>query len=282
MRKFSLTIGVFILCIYCAFGQNDSLAFVSGNWTESKVADDVVLKQCHFANGELFNGSNQFVSVMEIGSARTLHIVAAPEKTLQLTSAMAQATGALVALNGSFFNMRAPYGGTTYTRICGVQVADNSTDGDPVRSYRQNGAVAVRNGVTFILKADRMKEWEKKYISADDVITSGPIMMSGGVDAEVPQKAFNTNRHPRTAVGKKADGTVVFVVVDGRTNQSFGVSIFELREIMKWIGCVDALNLDGGGSSTMTVGSKVVNMPCDNKKFDTAGERSVANALIVL
>jgi len=281
MRKLLSTLGVFILCIYCAFGQNDSLSFVSGDWTESRVADGIILKQCHFANGEIFNNSNQFISVMEIGNGRTIHVVAAPQNTLQLTSSMAQERNALAALNGSFFNMRSPYGGITYTRIDGEVIAVNSNDGDPVRSYRQNGAVAVRKGVTYILKADRMKEWEK-YISADDILTSGPIMLVGGEETEVPQRAFNTNRHPRTAVGKKADGTVVFVVVDGRTNQAFGVSIFELREIMKWLGCVDALNLDGGGSSTMTAGSNIVNMPCDNKKFDTQGERSVANALIVL
>jgi exopolysaccharide biosynthesis protein len=55
---------------------------------------------------------------------------------------------------------------------------------------------------------------------------------------------------------------------------------------MKWLSCVDALNLDGGGSSTMVIRGQpnngVVNYPSDNKKFDHEGEREVANALVVL
>jgi len=281
MKKTFLLLFAVASCIFCAYGQNDSISFVSGDWTSSQVADGVVLKQCHFNAGELFGGSNQFVSVMEIAPARHVHVVTAPEGTLKHTTAIAEESGALAALNGSFFKMRAPYGGVTYTRVNGEAIDANSNDGDPVRSYRQNGAVVVRDGKTYILKADRLRSWEN-YISADDVMTSGPIMIVDGEDVDVPQKSFNTYRHPRTAVGKRVDGTILFVVVDGRAKESSGVSIFELRQIMRWLGCKDALNLDGGGSSTLTAGSMIVNRPCDNKKFDNEGERKVANALIVL
>lgn len=77
------------------------------------------------------------------------------------------------------------------------------------------------------------------------------------------------------------DGSKVFVVVDGRSSKSQGATMDEIQKIMLWLGCTDALNLDGGGSSTMVVRGKVVNHPCDNKAFDSEGERSVANAILI-
>ena len=93
--------------------------------------------------------------------------------------------------------------------------------------------------------------------------------------------SFNTNRHPRTALGKQSDGTIVLVVVDGRNERAAGVSMTELQEIMRWLGCIEAINLDGGGSSTMVVNKKVVNHPSDNELFDPEGERVVQNAIVI-
>ena len=281
MKKI-LSVALCLLLTLAAWAQNaDSLAFVSGNWTSSELAEGVVFKQCHFAAGELFGGSNQFVSVVEANAGHPLKVIAAPADTLEGTSSIAARTDAIAAINGSFFKMKYPYGGITYTRCEGYEVVDhNANDGNSVRSERQNGAVVAGGGETFILAADYASDWEKT-IEAEEVLTSGPLMITGGCDAQVSEAAFNTNRHPRSAVGKKADGTVVFIVVDGRRPETAGVSIFELRDLMRWMGCVDALNLDGGGSSTLTVGSRIVNMPSDNKKFDNEGERLVANALII-
>ena len=72
----------------------------------------------------------------------------------------------------------------------------------------------------------------------------------------------------------------MLVVVDGRNEKSAGVTLHELALIMKSLGCHDALNLDGGGSSTMYWKNRgVMNYPSDNKKFDHAGERQVHNIL---
>ena len=113
------------------------------------------------------------------------------------------------------------------------------------------------------------------------MISSGPLLISGGEPETFKDVKFNTNRHPRTAVGILADGSKVFVVVDGRSSKSQGATMEEMQKIMLWLGCTDALNLDGGGSSTMVVRGRIVNHPCDNKAFDSEGERSVANAIII-
>ncbi len=89
---------------------------------------------------------------------------------------------------------------------------------------------------------------------------------------------FITTRHPRTGVGFSQDGTrVMFVTVDGRQAASVGMSLAEFAELMIELGCYRALNLDGGGSTTMVIEGNVVNVPSD-----AAGERPVANALLVV
>lgn len=89
---------------------------------------------------------------------------------------------------------------------------------------------------------------------------------------------FSTVRHPRTAVGFSEDGKeMILLVVDGRrAGWSVGMSLSELGEKMKELGCWQAMNLDGGGSSTMVLWHEVKNRPSDG-----GGERSVANALLV-
>lgn len=84
-------------------------------------------------------------------------------------------------------------------------------------------------------------------------------------------------RHPRTAVGISLGAdTLYFVVVDGRQTSSVGMTLDELANLMVRLGAYDAINLDGGGSTTMVVNGRIVNSPSD-----PTGERPVANALIV-
>jgi hypothetical protein len=85
-------------------------------------------------------------------------------------------------------------------------------------------------------------------------------------------------RHPRSAVGFSRDSsTLLFVTVDGRQASSVGMTLVELADLLKSVGAWDAMNFDGGGSSTLVVDGKVVNSPSD-----PAGERTVGNALVVL
>lgn len=91
----------------------------------------------------------------------------------------------------------------------------------------------------------------------------------------------NTNmilrRHPRTLAGVARDGKLVIAVVDGRApGSTVGASFFEAAELMRWLGARDAVNLDGGGSSTMVIGKKVVNRPSDGR------ERGVGDALLIV
>lgn len=89
---------------------------------------------------------------------------------------------------------------------------------------------------------------------------------------------FATDKHPRTAVGLRHDGTWVFVVVDGRQpTLSVGMNLRELSDLLLSLDCVDALNLDGGGSSTLYYQGGIANSPSDTTK-----ERPVSDAIVIL
>lgn len=100
----------------------------------------------------------------------------------------------------------------------------------------------------------------------------GKFLNDGNNEGDWPE------RHPRTAVGFNADSTKLYLLtVDGRQSTSAGMTLTEMGEFMKRFGVQNALNLDGGGSTTMVVHNQVVNDPSDG-----SGERAVANALMVV
>jgi len=253
-----------------------------GNWTHEKVAGGIILHRASF-EGSLF-GANQYLCVLEVAPGARFDIVPSGDKTLERTTELAARNKAVAAVNGSFFNMRAPYGSVNYLRVDGVELAPNALDSyenpGSGRSTRQTGAVATFRGGLYVLKGDDIARWEQD-IAAEDVVTSGPMLLMDGVPEKVVADNFNRTRHPRTAVGRRADGTVLLVVADGRNARAAGLSMLELQQVMEALACTDAINLDGGGSTTMVVRSEVVNHPSDNQKFDPAGERVVANAICV-
>ncbi len=112
------------------------------------------------------------------------------------------------------------------------------------------------------------------------IIGGDPELLDGGVVADdlgvADRPLFVAGRHPRTAIGFDADdGLLWFVVVDGRqVPYSAGMSLQELVSLFRWLGVEEALNLDGGGSSTMLLGADLVNRPSDD-----TGERPVGNSL---
>ena len=124
-----------------------------------------------------------------------------------------------------------------------------------------------------------------RYRSA---LAAGPVLIDGGKVVEYTSgSSFYTRRHPRTLIGKRADGTVVMAVIDGRfKGQGDGATIAETAYIARQLGLTEALNLDGGGSSTF-VGreGRVLNMPSDTPGTTAQDvalrERSVPTAVII-
>ncbi|MFW5697221.1 MAG: phosphodiester glycosidase family protein [Fimbriimonadaceae bacterium] len=110
-------------------------------------------------------------------------------------------------------------------------------------------------------------------------IGGGPMLINDG-EINVPwrqgnfQSDFAERRHPRTAIGIKADGDLLLVAVDGRQSMSDGATLSEIARIMRRLGAVEALNLDGGGSTSLNVGGVNLNRLRES-------ERPISNALLI-
>jgi exopolysaccharide biosynthesis protein len=123
------------------------------------------------------------------------------------------------------------------------------------------------------------KEWAR---ARDAVSGAGLLVLDGRVFDDWREEglspAFDTTRHPRTLVGVDADNAIWLVTIDGRQPAiSLGMTFTELQTLARRLGLRSALNLDGGGSTTMVVGGRIVNHPSD-----ATGPRPVSDALLVL
>jgi exopolysaccharide biosynthesis protein len=118
--------------------------------------------------------------------------------------------------------------------------------------------------------------------TAEDIIGGVPQLIKDGKieitwEQEKSSKAFVETRHPRTAVAKLKDGKFLMATVNGRQpGYSVGMNLNELAAFLLELGATDAMNLDGGGSTTMFLGGKIVNRPSDKE-----GERKVSDAILV-
>lgn len=103
-------------------------------------------------------------------------------------------------------------------------------------------------------------EWK----DVNHIISGGPYLVKNGevfVDMTEQKLAAIGGRNPRTAIGYTKDNNLIFVTADGREGSSIGLTLIELANLMKQLGCVNAMNLDGGGSTVMFVNGQVVNKP---------------------
>jgi hypothetical protein len=108
-----------------------------------------------------------------------------------------------------------------------------------------------------------------------NIVGGGPNLVTRGLIAtdgldEGFKDEFVNKRHPRTAIGSTQDGDIWIVTIDGRQSQSDGATIDELARVMQRLGCMEAINLDGGGSTTLNVFGMTVNRPQDGKEREIA------------
>ncbi len=190
-------------------------------------------------------------------SADGVRIEATPyEERWQSVGSWARETDAVAAVNGGFWS--------GFARPDGIAAGG----GEPwpgAEDDADHGFFAVDDsGRAFISPPEVVEEEIPSRVRG--AVSGRPMIVRGG---EVDTLSLDTfeharNRHPRTAVGVSRDGrTVYFVVADGRRAHSRGQNLYELAELMRELGAYDAINLDGGGSSTMYVESLggVVNAP---------------------
>ena len=172
------------------------------------------------------------------------------------TSTTAQSVNAVLAINGDYYG----------ARDSGYVVRNGQLLRSESQSADQEDLVIYKDGSFGIIKEGDITAQELVDNGAMQVLSFGPALIENGeisVDSsDEVGKAMASN--PRTAIGIIDDNTYVFVVSDGRTSESEGLSLKELAEFMKELNVTTAYNLDGGGSSTMYFNGQIINKPTTN------------------
>ena len=276
-----LTLCSLTACSQVVDYSNDSLRVANAEWRIDSL-EGFTLKRYHFGEGELFC-SAQHLFVIEVPAHSPRRLAFAYDSVLTPVDTLARRREAFAAINGSFFDMDKG-NPVCYLRIDGQLLGENTPQkNDSVnRKYYQYATLTL--GPTRLWVPDSNRMWEN-ILSNGDIMTAGPMLLRKG--RYVPQRedrTFVTKRHNRTALGLRPDGTTVLLVADGRfKDKAEGLTLPELERVMRWLGCTEAINLDGGGSSTMYIKDKgVVNYPSDNNRHDHEGQRPVSNAILLL
>lgn len=124
----------------------------------------------------------------------------------------------------------------------------------------------------------------ENWLTKDHILASTPLLVHNGQiapDLHNLTSDFYITKHPRSAIGVLKDGKWVFAVIDGRQKHSEGFTIVQLAKFMCQLGCIGALNLDGGGSSTIVIEDIIVNSPSGREYCLTRKERPISNAILI-
>ena len=189
------------------------------------------------------------------------------------TSDIASGVNAILAINGDYYGAQEK----------GYVIRNGKLYRSTAVSGRED-LVIYKDGSFGIINESEVTAEQLVAKGAVQTLSFGPALVEDGKvsvdsDDEVG-RAMASN--PRTAIGIKSDGTYIFMVSDGRTDESEGFSLLQLAEFMKYLGAETAYNLDGGGSSTMVFNGSVVNTPTGGGIGNGSGsERKVSDIVYI-
>lgn len=189
----------------------------------------------------------------------------------QYTSTMAVENNAVFAINGDYYGFRE----SGYVMRNGYMYRTNPRSG-----ANCDGMAIFSDGHMEVYKETDVDAESLEADGAVQIFTFGPALLKDH-DILVDKNSeveLSLNSNPRTAIGQIAPLHYLFVVSDGRTDESKGLSLLQLAEFMKEQGCDIAYNLDGGGSATMWFNGKIVNVPTNGNH---SGERGLSDIVYI-
>lgn len=263
----------------------------------------------------VYEGSNTdlplkawYVRVKKDPGIATRVVVSGDSDRKESISSFAEHLNAAVVVNGGYFLMGenpARHVGLLFIDGEMIEAATPSLLRENTRYYAARAALGLtRDGEIDVAwvssRNDSLFEWDfppvnsegvpdspldfgsAKWWDVRDAIAAGPSLISNGrINITVEEEVFFGTSipriHPRTAAGYTKNGSLILLIVDGRQTQSRGVDLMELASLMWDLGCVEALNLDGGGSSTLVVNGILLNRPVGGNV-----QREVMSALAVI
>jgi len=190
----------------------------------------------------------------------------------ETTSTIAENVGATLAINGDFYGVQSE----------GYVIRNGELLRSTMKSSDQEDLVIYEDGTIDIIQEGDITAEALVENGAYNVLSFGPGLVEDGeisVESTEEENNARTLVNPRTAIGQISEDHYVFVVVDGRTDESTGVSLAELATFMQSLGCTEAYNLDGGGSSTLYYNGEVLNNPTTSGR--TFEERAVSDIVYI-
>ena len=207
--------------------------------------------------------------------------IAWSDSTLRRTSQFAEEFHAIVALNGSFFDVKKG-GSVAYLESGGKVIAWNRNSKQPWAKTDSllNGAIMVSHKFRLKIETARPAVDYEKSKKEEAVLVSGPILLIDGKKMSLENSEFVKKKHPRTCLCETTDKSILLIAIDGRSEIASGMNLKEVQDFLLCLKCKDAINLDGGGSTTLWAndgkGKGILNKPSDKE-----GERPVANIIFV-
>lgn len=262
--------------------STDSLRFARADWTKNEPHKRVSWQTTRIDS--LF-GATQHINILSFrNKPRRLRIAfASAGDSLKKTSWFGEQHQAIAAVNGTFFDVKQG-GSVDMIRIDGQTIDTTRLDKNQKRVEHRQAAIIIDRNKLSIIYGGTSPRWDQER-PEPTVMVTGPLLLLNGQPHPLLKNAFNDNRHPRTCACVTTTGRVIWLTADGRHANAAGLSLPELTKVMQWLGCRDAINLDGGGSTTMWLAGQdengVVNYPSDGKNWVRTVERPVSNVLLL-
>ena len=268
---------IFVFVLFTSLVGYSQTNFFPSN--ERKLSNDS-LEYFQVRTDTLFN-SKQVISflVLPKTSFNKFHFeISYNNPDLMTTSSFGESNNAAAALNGSYFDMDSIAG------VCYLEVNDsviNRTRSPKLKWAKPdsviNGAVIITKENNILVQQVKPEQFYETSKEEKVVLVSGPLLLLNTQKTSLPDIKFVTNRHPRTFLCT-TENDLLFIAVDGRSSKAEGMNLKEAQNFLLAIGCVAAINLDGGGSTTLWIkGEGVINNPSD-----LTGERPVSNAFLIV
>ena len=260
--------------------MNDNKVILSGNTSQDSLISINTSDTGTYANEYermiLQHDEDELYKVMEISGngysgwitviydPTRLHLAVADSDNGEKVSDMADECDAMVAVNGGGFARihgdKSSYGGL---------LADGNVLAE---SYGTDSLITMTEDGKLLLTYDAVENLE----NTEWAVCFSPFLIVNG-----EREVFTGNaggQQPRTAIGQRSDGIILLVTIEGRgANGSFGINYSDLADIFEKYGCINAANLDGGGSTTLVVEQRLINNPVS---FGKEGERKVFDAIV--
>jgi len=268
---------IFILFLFISLAGYSQSNFFPNN--ERKLSNDS-LEYFQVRTDTLYN-SKQIISflILPKTSFNKFHFKIEYNKPdLRKTSSFGEINNAVAALNGSYFDMDS-IAGVVYLEVNDSVI--NRTRSAKLKWAKPdsiiNGAVIITNENKITIQAVKPDEFYETSKEEKAVLVSGPVLLLNSKKINLADMKFVTNRHPRTFLCTTGND-ILFIAVDGRSSKAEGMNLIEAQDFLLDLGCISAINLDGGGSTTLWIKDKgIINNPSD-----LTGERPVSNAILIM